>query len=318
MIQVVDGGQFTTVQDLGRPGWQAQGVPVGGAVDALALRVANLVVGNPEGAPALECSLSGPVLRFETEAWIGLAGAGVRGLETCRPVRVGSGEVLDLRALHEGARTYLAVSGGLDVRPVLGSASTHVPTGLGGVGGRALRAGDRVAIRPGGRRPRTVGPRWWVAPTLGRDGPGPGVIRYLPGPQADLFLPEALQVWTQHAFRVTDRWDRMGLRLAGPELVRRDSRELVSEGVAEGTVQVPPDGRPIVLLADRQTLGGYAKLATIITVDLPAVAQARPGERLRFVPVTLPVAHDLLRRRENALAALRVGLEPRFDGPAHA
>jgi antagonist of KipI len=316
MIEVVDPGQFTTVQDLGRPGWQAQGVPVGGAVDALALRLANLVVGNPEGAAALECSLSGPVLLFEAETWIGLAGATVAGLPGFRPLRVAAGEVIDLRELHGGARTYLAVAGGFEVPLVLGSASTHVPSGLGGIEGRALRAGDRLGVRPGGRRPRTVGPHWWVAPSLGREGPGPGVIRCLPGPQAEFFRPEALEVWTQQAFRVTDRWDRMGLRLAGPELVRRDARDLVSEGVTEGTVQVPPDGRPIVLLADRQTLGGYAKLATIITVDLPAVAQARPGDRLHFVPVTLPVAHDLLRRRENALAALRVGLETRFHGPA--
>jgi antagonist of KipI len=318
MIQVVEGGQFTTVQDLGRPGWQAQGVPVGGAVDALALRLANLVVGNPEGAPALECSLSGPVLRFEEEAWIGVAGAAVRGLEPLRPLRFGPGDLLDLRDLSEGARTYLAVAGGLDVPLVLGSASTHVPSGLGGLGGRALRSGDRLGVRPGGRRPRSVGARWWVLPTLGREGPGRGVIRCLPGPQAELFGPDALLAWTQSSFRVTDRWDRMGLRLAGPELPRRDSRELVSEGVTEGTVQVPPDGRPIVLLADRQTLGGYAKLATIISVDLPAVAQARPGDRLHFVPVTLPVAQDLLVRRENALAALKVGLETRFDAPAHA
>jgi antagonist of KipI len=284
-------------------------------VDSLALRLANLVVGNPEGAPALECSLSGPVLVFEEETWIGLAGATVRGLEALRPLHVGAGEVIDLREVHHGARAYLAVAGGLDVPLVLGSASTHVPSRLGGVDGRALRAGDRLRVRSGGRRPRATGPHWWVAPSLGREGPEPGVVRFLPGPQAELFHPDALRAWTETPFRVTDRWDRMGLRLAGPELARRDGCDLVSEGVAEGTVQVPPDGRPILLLADRQTLGGYAKLATVVTVDLPAVAQARPGDRLRFVPVTLPMAHDLLRRRENALAALRVGLETRFDGP---
>jgi antagonist of KipI len=318
VIHVLQAGQFTTIQDLGRPGWQAQGVPVGGAVDSLALRLANLVVGNPEGAPALESSLSGPVLAFEQEAWVALAGAAVRGRESLRPLHVAAGEVLDLRELGDGARTYLAIAGGFEVPRVLGSAATHALSGLGGFAGRALRAGDRMAVRPDGRRPRTEGPRWWVPPWLGRETEGGETVRYLPGPQTDLFRPEALGAWTQSRYGVSGRWDRMALRLDGPALVRRDARELVSEGVTAGTVQVPPDGLPIVLLADRQTLGGYAKIATLITVDLPIVAQARPGDHLRFVPVTLPMAHDLLRRRENALAALRVGLEPRFHGPAHA
>ena len=313
MIEVLEAGTFTSVQDLGRPGWAAQGVPPGGAADPFALRVLNTLLGNAESAPGLECTLRGPVLRATEDTVLALGGAAVAGWPSLRRVAVEAGQLLDLSTLSGGARVYVAFPGGLSVPRVLGSAAMLPRSGWPGLAGRPLQAGDclhcgRVSIDPPRGR---VGRAWSAAPGLLPVNVSVGglrSVRALDGPQREWFGVERSEAFFATEFRVSARSDRMGVRLEGSAVRLPSPRELTSEGVAFGSVQVPPDGQPIVLLADRPTLGGYPKIAQVITADRGIVAQARPGDRVRFVRVTLAEAHAALRRQEAALVQLRHGV----------
>lgn len=301
-ITILRPGLYSTVQDLGRAGHRAGGVPLGGAVDPVALRVANLTIGNPAGAAAIECTLTGPEIRFECDATIALAGAAFTGLPRGRPVHVAAGTVLDVGHAVRGCRGYLAVAGGIDVEPVLGSRSTYVPAALGGHEGRALAAGDVLPL--GTAATRTSGTDWCLAPSLTPLPDGTTPLRLVPAGDA----PAAWEA----SYRVTAKSDRMGARLVGPPLaVTGDG---TSVAVLPGTVQVPPDGQPIVLLSDAQTIGGYPVLGQVIAADLPLAAQVRPGDAVRFVPVDRAAARAALRRREAHLAAARVALAARTVG----
>ncbi len=300
-VEVLRPGAFSTVQDLGRPGHRAQGTPLGGAADVLSLRVANLLVGNDEGDAALEFTLTGPELKFLRDALIAIGGAEVEGVPLGRPWLMRAGATLDLSRLRHGCRGYLAIAGGIEVPPVLGSRGTFVRGGFGGLAGRTLRAGDRLPVPMVQRHP---GQHWQVDPRIGPE-LGPSVtLRVVSGAQAHEFGRE----WTTHEFKVSPQSDRMGVRLTGTALRRSTTCELVSAPVTPGTVQVPPDGRPIVLLADAQTIGGYPRLAHVITVDLPRAAQLRPGDCVRFATVSLDEARRLRHAQERALVLLRAGL----------
>lgn len=313
MIDVLEAGTFTSVQDLGRPGWAAQGVPPGGAADPFALRVLNTLLGNPESAPGLECTLRGPVLRGTDETVLAVGGAAVAGWPALRRVVVPAGQVIDLSALSGGARAYVAFAGGLAVPPILGSAAALPRSGWPGLAGRALQAGDRLVrgvpmVDPGRMHSARA---WSASPVLLPAGLAAGAlrsVRALLGPQAEWFGEERCEAFFATEFQVSTRSDRMGVRLEGVPVRLAAPRELISEAVAFGSVQVPPDGQPIVLIADRPTLGGYPKIAQVITADRGTVAQARPGDRLRFVRVSLAEAHAALRRQETALAQLRQGV----------
>lgn len=331
-VTVLRPGLLTTVQDLGRPGWQRFGVPVGGAMDPVALRVANALVGNSEDAAALEITLQGPRLRFDADALIAVCGADLSPtvdgmpLPQWRPVLVRRGSVLAFGRPRWGVRSYLAVAGGWDVPSVLGSRSTDRRAGLGGIGGRALREGDRL---PAGvptplahhlmatlsgrvdRRP-LASVTWRTSPRAYPAYAAPPTVRALRGPEFDAFSPEAQAAFFTRPFRVTPQSDRMGYRLAGPTLALRKAIELVSEGVSTGTVQVPPDGQPIVLLADRQTAGGYPRIACVATVDLPVLAQTPPGAIVRFREVSMGEAQALLVQREHLLRRLRAAIARRL------
>lgn len=300
-IAVVEPGLFTTVQDLGRTGYRASGVPLSGAADVVSLRLANILVGNPEHAAGLECTLLGPTLRFEREAVIAFIGATFPGLETGVAVRIAAGTVVALGHAIAGCRGYLAIAGGVDVEPVLGSRSTLVAAVLGGFEGRPLRKGDGLAVGEIGRGTRP-GPSLpllgWRAQPTGRS----TELRVLPGEHAEAFGAKA---WLSR-FRVSSRSDRMGLRLEGNPLpVHAEAAAMASVAVFPGTVQVPPDGNPIVLLADAQTIGGYPILGHVITADLPVAAQLRPGDEISWRLVSLAEAHAALREREALIAALR-------------
>jgi KipI family sensor histidine kinase inhibitor len=305
-VRVIKPGWLTTVQDLGRRGYRASGVPLGGAMDPFALRIANLIVGNPEDAPGLEVTLLGPELEFTADTLVAVTGAEFEGAPPWRPLLLRAGERLKFGECRQGCRAYLALRGGIGVAPVLGSRSTYLPGAFGGWEGRALREGDRLELGRG----RSAGAEasralsWRVAPSaLPAYSPQP-VLRALPGAQATDFGPE---LW-QAEFQVSPRSDRMGLRLAGRKLVRPGSGEMASSPVAPGTLQVPPDGHPILLMADAQTIGGYPQAAHVIGPDLPLAAQLRPGDRFRLREVALEEAHRLARIRERDLAALRLGL----------
>jgi biotin-dependent carboxylase-like uncharacterized protein len=292
MIRVLAPGFLTTVQDLGRPGFAHLGVSASGAADAFALRAANLLVGNPEGLSALEMTLVGGSFAFERDAVVALAGSDFgAGRPLWEPFAVRAGETLACGATRRGARCYLAVRGGIDVPPVMGSASTHLLTGLGGYEGRALRKGDVLRVADAAVRPPSR--KAAHPPAM------PPALRVTPGPQAAWFSDHFYRA----AWQVTEESDRMGLRLRGPALEPHAGR-MLTEGVSLGAVQVPPEGQPIVLFVEHQTTGGYPKIANVVSADLRAVGQLRPRDSVRFELVSLERALALLRTQEAWLRAL--------------
>lgn len=312
MIEVLEPGALTTVQDLGRFGSQADGFSPCGAMDSAALRVANLLVGNAEGEAALEITLTGPTLRFHSDALIAIAGADFGGdVPPWRPAFVRAGTTLRLDVARAGCRAYLAVAGGFDLPETLGSRSTDLRAGIGGFGGRALQTGDRIALRHPAPAEAPPVETWSVSwrgfpPWLYRSAL---IVRVTAGPELERFTEAARERFFGSAFHVSAQSDRMGCRLTGAKLQLHEPLELLSEGVATGTVQVPPGGEPIVLMADRQTTGGYPRIAQVISVDLPIVAQMPPGAPLRFELLSLEIAQALFRERETAFARLRAGLK---------
>jgi biotin-dependent carboxylase-like uncharacterized protein len=287
MMRVRRPGLLTTVQDRGRPGLAHLGVPTAGAADRRALDLANRLVGNRPEAAALEITLAGPELELENGGWVALTGGRVAAELDGRPlpmdvaVRVEAGQVLRVGSVTSGLRAYLAVRGGIDVPPVLGSRSTDT---LAPVGPPRLEEGAGLPVGD----LADGDPYRQVAPTAPVD-PEP-VLRVVRGPRDDLFTAGALRTLIGTAWTVTTDSDRTGVRLDGPELERRRKVELPSEGMVEGALQVPPDGHPILFLANHPTTGGYPVIAVVCGHDLPLAAQARPGTRLRFRFVTLAAA----------------------------
>ncbi len=320
MLEVRDPGFLSTVQDAGRPGYGRLGVPPSGACDPWGLAVANLVCGNDEGAAALEITVGGPALTVREACVVALGGADLRAVvvEEGRRLAVGSAHPLrpgtTLRfegAAGAGARGYLALPGGIDVPEVLGSRSTCLVGGFGGVGG-ALRTGD--TLRPGRPGDLAAAGRRWPGQTRLGDGP----IRIVAGPHVEWFERGALEALAAAGWTVLPASDRQGVRLDGPPLPRRaDPRDLVSEPVAWGAVQVPPDGGPIVLLADHNTIGGYPVLAVVARADRPALGQLGLGAAVRFTVVNVEEAQRAYREQRAVLRQAAGALGPRAsaDGP---
>jgi KipI family sensor histidine kinase inhibitor len=289
-ITVVKPGLFTTIQDLGRPGHRAAGVPLSGAADPVSLRLANRLVGNPATAAALEITLLGPDLRFERDAVVALAGAVFPGMPSAAAMPVRAGETLSLGHATAGCRGYFAVAGGIDVLEVLGSRSTFSPARLGGLRGLPLAAGDALPV--GGAHGKTSRSGAEGRPSLVRPSGAGITLRMIPGEQ---FASAGESLWsTTHT--TSSRSDRMGVRLDGPPLGGGDTAgSLPSVAVLPGTVQLPPDGKPIVLLCDAQTIGGYPVIGHVIAADLPLVAQLRPGDAVHWREATIDEAHRALR-----------------------
>ena len=323
-IHVLSPGFLSTVQDDGRNGHRNVGVSSGGALDAHGLRIANLVVGNEESAAGLEITLGGLRLRFDDTrviAWCGgkfdVRFAG-RLLSAGRPVLTRAGDELTIDRPEVGCRAWLAISGGIDVPQLLGSRSTDLRAKFGGVEGRALQVSDVLQLGANPKRAHELvialeRPReasWFAPPEWAAPASRGPVLRVMRGSEWLRFDPASREALLRETFAVTPQADRMGVRLAGPSLHHRGA-ELPSEAVAAGTIQVPPSGEPIVLLPDCQTIGGYPKLAHVITVDLPLAAQLRPGDQVRFQLVRLAEAHRLLLRRERELSMFRLALEIR-------
>jgi antagonist of KipI len=314
------------VQDLGRVGYQRDGIPVGGAMDRQALRVGNLLVGNAEYAAAIEVSLIGPMVVFEQDALIALTGADLEAtvdqaaVPTWHPVWVPRGATLRFGRPRIGCRCYIAVAGGVDVPPVFGSRSTYLRAKFGGYEGRSLKAGDIVAIGPPSEQgERIAGPlrsadrravvaKWSVGATLRPPYSDDAYVRLTAGAHIDALTAEARDALLGATFRVSSSSDRMGYRLDGNELALREPMELLSDAVTFGTVQLPPRGAPIVLMADAQTTGGYPRLGEVASVDLPLVAQLKPGDRIRFRLVSIDGAQALYLAQELDLAQARLGI----------
>lgn len=304
MLDILQAGPLTTVQDLGRPGWRHLGLPVGGAMDTGALQRANLLVGNAPGAAAIELC-AGPLrLGLQRDAWLALQGAAFEPRVDGRPqplqgrFPVRAGQEVVLQGPLAGQFAVLAVDGGVDLPPQLGARGTLLRGAVGGLEGRALRAGDRLLLGPA----RSLqGRRGLAQPT------DPSVLGLLPGPELEELDDASRQRLWQGPWRVGPHSDRMGLRLAGPAL-RRQGLELLSHAVMPGLVQLPPDGQPIVLAADAQTTGGYPRLGQVIAADLWKLAQLRPGDPLVFVPTDLARARALQHAQAMAMERLRWAL----------
>jgi biotin-dependent carboxylase-like uncharacterized protein len=307
MIEVVGRGLLSTVQDAGRSGHRARGMPVAGGMDRLALAVANVLAGNPPAAAAVELTLSGGAFRFGAPVHAALAGADLSATLDGVPLgawgsfRAAKGSVLAFGAPRAGVRAYLAVRGGIAVPAVLGSRATYTRAGVGGLEGRALRPGDRLPLgRPRGAAPPAFDLPPGEAPPCGGD----VTARVLLGPQAERFDEAGLAAFLGTAWRVAPQNDRMGYRLEGPALPLPTGADILTDPVLPGAVQIANDGRPIVMMVDAQTTGGYAKIATVIGPDLRLVAQARAGEALRFVACGQAEAVDALRAERAWIAGL--------------
>lgn len=307
VFEVIKPGPLTTVQDQGRYGYQHYGVPVAGAMDGFALRVANFLADNREDAACLEITLMGLKLRVLANTIIAVTGGDlaprINGdpLTMWQSVAVTKGDVISFAWARKGCRTYLSVAGGIDVPPVMGSRATYVKSGIGGFEGRALKSGDRLKngifnqLKPGLKLPPEFTPLYKTSNTL----------RVILGPQDDYFTGEGIQTLLNSEYTISNEADRVGYRLIGPVIKHKAGADIISDGIPMGAIQVPGSGLPIVLLADRQTTGGYPKIATAVTVDIPRLGQAKPGDKLRLKSVTISEARVLLQEYEDMLSTIK-------------
>ncbi len=302
-LRVITPGFQTTVQDLGRYSYAHLGVSASGAADAFSMRLGNLLIGNAEDAAALEMTLVGGTFEFRGDALVAFTGSdfgpaldGVP-LPLWTSIHVTAGQRVSCGATRSGARCYLCVSGGIRVPPVLGSASTHLMTGLGGYMGRALRKEDQLELGPS---PAGL-PRQRSLPDEVIRGLSKNVIRVTEGPQAAGYPRGALEVLASSPYLVTEESNRMGIRLRGTPILGQEEGNMLTEGVSLGAIQVPHDGQPIILFVEHQTTGGYPKIANVISADMHAVGQLRPRDSVRFEFVSLKQALELLEKQERLI-----------------
>ena len=321
-LSIVRPGLLTTIQDLGRVGHQSLGIAVCGALDPVALRAANALAGNPPAAGVLEVLHLGPTMVVEADdVRISFAGpratieilpdvAAIRGrpVETMRSVRLRRGEVIRIGSLAGGAALYVAVEGGFDVAPVLGSVSTDIRAGIGGWHGRALVAGDHLPLCRSSASPREE------SHFAGLELSPPSVVRAIVGPQGDYFSQSDIDVFFASTYTVGAGSNRMGMRLEGPPIAHARGHNITSDAIAPGSIQVPGNGQPIILLADRQTTGGYPKIATVISADMPAIGRLTMGAKIRFESVTVEEALRLRRLLIEEIARIPERIEPIRNG----
>lgn len=313
-IEVRAPGLLTTVQDLGREGFGPLGVSASGAADAIALRIGNRLVGNEESAAALEMTLLGGTFHFPDGAAIALAGSDFCAkldeapMATWISAPVKPGQTLHIGATKSGARCYLCVEGGIEVKRVMKSASTHLLSGLGGVEGRALRKGDVLHVGAPKQAFRTFRKRIVNGRMLEKLKPRK-VLRVTDGPQSEWFGEDARRVFYGSTFRVTEESNRMGIRLEGATLTGTETGEMISEGVSLGAVQVTAGGLPIILFVEQQTTGGYPKIANVISADLHSVGQLRPRDEIRFERVETNMALAVLAEQEKLLVSKELIVE---------
>ena len=328
-ITVLDPGPLTTVQDAGRLGYAAQGYRTCGAADSYAYRLGNALVGNTPGAAVLECTLRGAALRFEQDTIFALTGAespaALDGTPVpyYAPLLAKAGSTLQMGMAAAGLRSYLAVGGGIATPPVLGSRSTDIKCHIGGVEGRKLAKGDSlptgpcdtaalwqtIAARQLGRPLRDARIRTAPHPVRVQDTQTLPLLRAVAGPQDAAFTADGLRTFTHSVYTLTPNCDRMACKLAGPAIAMKNGADILSDGIAAGSVQISADGQPIVMLADHQTTGGYAKIATVISADLPALSQLRPGQAVAFDFVTPAQAVQAARQRAQILQQVAARLQ---------
>ena len=332
MLQIDKEGLQTTVQDLGRNGFQKYGVIASGVMDAYAHRLANIMVGNEETKATIEITLMGPQITLLADCLFALTGANLSPaidgipLKMWRPILARKGSKLTFGKPVCGCRTYMAVAGGIDVPEVMGSQSTYLRASIGGFNGRALQKGDVIPIADAPQHVQGfierlakdvketpfVQAEWTLnseaIPTYEKE----ATVRVTEGRQASLFDEKSQKDFLEQAYQVTSDSDRMGYRLKGTELTLKEPKELLSEAVSFGSIQVPPDGQPIILMADRQTTGGYPKIGTVVTVDLSKVSQLKPGEKIRFEKISLEEAQRALIEQRKLFDELSKSISLKF------
>ena len=309
--EVIQPGVLTTVQDRGRYGYQQYGVSVSGAMDKSALRLANLLVGNDDAEAALEITIVGPKLRALRACRIAITGADlspqINGMpvKTWQSTEVQEGDLLLFGAARSGCRAYLAVYGGIEAPLIMGSRSTHVLSKLGGLNGRGLVKGDRLSIRiANGNRPPLDPGFSWSQEKIPRYG-SEWAIRVIPGPQADYFTRQGIATFYSAEYVISPQADRMGYRLNGPKIEHKASADILTDATPSGSVQVPGDGNPILLLTDGQTTGGYSKIAVVISPDQDRLGQARPGDKIRFSRIGVVEAQRIIKEEEEKIQEIK-------------
>jgi biotin-dependent carboxylase-like uncharacterized protein len=299
-ISVLHPGLLTTIQDLGRIAYQQFGMPVSGAMDSYSLKLANLLVNNSIKEACLEFTLTGPHLFFNAPTYIAICGANMQAtlnghsIPMFETIAIRAGDELRFKSCHTGFRTYLAIAGGFDVQTIMNSKSTYQRAKIGGYNGRSLQQDDEI--------------RYFKAPlnlSLKKakneqimQYPNHATVRIIAGPEAHFFNTKNLSVFLNSEYKISSQSDRMGYRLIGAPLTHKSKTEIISSGIAFGTIQVPANGEPIIMMADRQTTGGYPRIANVVSIDLPLLAQLRPGSYMRFKEISLTDAHRLLKMEE--------------------
>ncbi len=304
-------GVLTTIQDSGRYGFQQYGISPSGAVDLFAMRIANLLVGNLPGEAVIEATMAGPELEALQDTWISICGGNlspsINGNKASmwKALPLKKGDVLSFGQPTNGIRAYIAMAGGIAAEEVLGSKSTYIKGGIGGIEGRPLKKGDSIHVRetpvkPAFKRSLHVA----EIPSYGRD----ITLRIIPGPHTSSFSDKAVETFFFSRYEVTPESDRMGCRLSGPEVAPEDGADILSDAVPFGGIQVPADGQPIIMLSDRQTTGGYTRIGTVISVDIPLIAQAAPGSSITFQRITVMEAQKLYLQERKLLKQLEMAV----------
>jgi len=316
-ITVLKPGLLTTIQDLGRPSYQVKGIGISGALDTFSHRVANWLVGNCDNAATIEVTLLGPKLFFLCPAVIAICGADLspcingKPIENGRPIQILSGDTLSFSGVIHGCRSYIAVHGGIQVPLVFGSRSTDIRSKIGGINGRQLKSGDTLTIKPSHlsrKMKRKVSPSLFSHVHANRK------IKFTRGKQFDYFSRSSQLLFSSSLYQVHSHSNRMGTRLSGPKLTFAVEKDLTTEGVSHGSVQVPPNGQPIILTAERQTTGGYPKIAQISAVDLSYLAQRKPGDSISFEEVSLELSQSLYMDQEKQLKVLKKVINLALEG----
>lgn len=311
-ITVLNPGLLTTVQDMGRIGYQQFGVSVSGVMDPRAAEVANILVDDPGGEAVLECTMMGPHLQFDQAVCIAITGGDLgptldgAPIPTYRAICVQAGQILRFTGPKTGCRAFIAFAGGLDIPEVMGSRSTYMKAKIGGFQGRKLEKGDVIGFRAPktdlkGLNNRYIAPEFVPRPVY--------TVRVVMGPQDDAFTPAGIDTFLSETYTVTPEFDRMGCRLEGAVIQHKESGDIISDGIAFGAIQVPSAGKPIIMLGDRQTTGGYTKIANVITADFRILGQLKAGDKVRFEKVSIQHAQDALLTQRAALRNLRNALQ---------
>lgn len=319
MLIIEKSGLLTSIQDLGRYGFKKYGIITGGAMDPLSHRMANLLVQNHENEPTIEMTLYGPTIRFLENTIISLCGGNLspslngRPMQMASPIHIQKGDVLTFSQPKTGCRAYLAIRGGIKIPKVMGSYSTYLRAQIGGFKGRPLQKGDHLEAGSLKHERDVISTNWFASDLLHIEPEGRKKVRVLRGRHFEEFTKRSIDAFSKQSYKISSQSDRMGYRLDGVSLELFKQKEIISEAVAFGTIQVPANGKPIILMADSQTIGGYPKIAEVISVDLPVIAQAKPGDSLQFEFVTLDEAQQLYLNQEKQLKILKRGIGMKFN-----